>query len=56
MAGFSTNIMDDSPKIIDEKMTNNARIPFKTRKTANYESFYPKGFIPIPVYAQKDPE
>ena len=55
MAGFSTNIMDDSPKIIDEKRTN-ARIPFKTRKTANYGSVYPKGFIPIPVYAQKDPE
>lgn len=50
MAGFTTNLMDDSVKIINEKRSK-ARIPFKTRNAANYESVYPKGFIPIPVYA-----
>lgn len=53
MAGFTTNIKDDSIK--DEK-SRNTRIPFKTRNHQNYDTAYPKGFIPIPVYAQKDPE
>ena len=54
MAGFVSN--ENVGGESDNKRRNNNRIPFKTRKAQAYESLYPQGFIPVPVYAHKDPE
>ena len=56
MAGFTKHLMKDPVKTNESPSGRNLRLPFKTRNATTYETLYPKGFIPIPVYAQKDPE